>query len=293
MDEQTALKGRNLVIRGKRIRIATVEDEADLDLLDPERTIKEVAANKSLRADIFSFCQRPPDIIPSYSYALEWDAIAVLEYVNYKHWFEVILNDKTRNMIRKAGKRGVDIRAADYDDEFVKGIVGIYNESPIRQGRAFKHYGKSFEDVKKANATHLERSEFIGAYLDRELIGFIKIAYGDRTARIEQILSINGHRDKAPTNALLARAVERCEKMERPFIIYGIWPKKESFAKFKLHNGFKRYALPRYYIPLNKIGAVAVKLGLYREVKNLVPDKLREYLVGIRERWNSYRIKKA
>ena len=42
---------------------------------------------------------------------------------------------------------------------FSRGISNVYNETPIRQGRKFWHYGKSFDQVKAANATYLDRSE--------------------------------------------------------------------------------------------------------------------------------------
>ena len=62
-------------------------------------------------------------------------------------------NDKTRNMVRKAGKKDVSIRVVGFDDKLVEGIAEIYNESPLRQGNRFRHYGKDFETLKAAHAT--------------------------------------------------------------------------------------------------------------------------------------------
>jgi hypothetical protein len=188
-------------------------------------------------------------------------------------------------MIRKAGKKGVEIRTVDFNDELIRGIVDIYDETPVRQGRQFKHFGKTFEEVKRANVTHLERSVFIGAYHGLELIGFIKLVYGDRTARAEQIISKITHRDKAPTNALLNEAVKLCEKHAVPYLVYGVWPSKESFAKFKKNNGFREYRLPRYYVPLRAKGWIGVKLGLHKELKQRVPQIILNGLRDIRERW--------
>ena len=101
-----------------------------------------------------------------------------------------------------------DCHAVNFDDQLVRGISDIYNETPIRQGRKFWHYGKSFEQVKAENATYPDRSEFIGAFFNGELIGFIKFVMVNNVARIMQIVSLEAHTDKRPTNALLAKAVE-------------------------------------------------------------------------------------
>ena len=273
------------IIRGRILRIASIKDEDDLDLPDPRAIIDRLRVRTAGTVDVFTFCQRLPDVVPKYDFPMEWDAIAALDYGGHKHWFEKILDDKTRNMIRKAGKKGVDLRGVEFTDDLVRGIVEIYNEIPVRQGRPFKHFGKSFDEVKAANATHLERSEFVGAFLGAELVGFLKLVYGDRTARAEQIISKIAHRDKAPTNALLDEAVKLCEKRGLPYLVYGIWPSRESFAAFKKNNGFRKYSLPRYYVPLSAKGRIGIKLGLHKELKERVPEIIKDRLIAVRESW--------
>jgi len=272
-------------IKGRILRTAAVKDESDLDIPDPLAVMDLLKTRKTLKVDIFTFGQRIPDTLPKYEFPMGWDSIAALDYKEHKHWFEKILDDKTRNMIRKAGKKGVELRPAHFDDDFIKGIVDIYNETPVRQGRPFRHYGKTFDDVKRANATHLERSAFIGAYYGLELIGFLKLVYGDGTGRAEQIISKIAHRDKAPTNALLNEAVKLCEERAVPYLVYGIWPSKESFAQFKRNNGFKEYRLPRYYVPLSAKGRIGIRLGLHKEMKERVPRFIMTRLRDLRERW--------
>jgi hypothetical protein len=271
--------------KGRILRTAVVKDESDLDIPDPLAVVDLLKTRVDLKADIFTFGQRLPDTVPGYDFPLEWDSIAALDYKDHQYWFEKILDDKTRNMIRKAGKKGVDLRPVHFDDDFIKGVVDIYNETPVRQGRPFRHYGKPFDVVKSANATHLERSAFIGAYLGPELIGFLKLVYGDRTGRAEQIISKIAHRDKAPTNALVNEAVKLCEDRGVPYLVYGIWPAKESFAQFKKNNGFKEYRLPRYYVPLTAKGRIGIRLGLHRELKEHLPPAVLARLRGLRERW--------
>jgi len=273
------------VIKGRILRTAAVQDESDLDIPDPMAVIDRLKIRGAPKIDIFTFGQRIPETVPKYRFPMTWDSIAALDYKDHKFWFEKILDDKTRNMVRKAGKKGVEIRTADFDDDLIKGIVDIYNETPVRQGRPFRHYGKTFDEAKRANATHLERSVFIGAFCGPELIGFIKMVYGDRTARAEQIISKIAHRDKAPTNALLNEAVKLCEEHAVPYLVYGIWPAKESFAQFKKNNGFKEYRLPRYYVPLSPKGRIGLKLGLHKELKQRVPQIILTGLRDVRERW--------
>ena len=163
---------------------------------------------------IFLAFARPlPACEPCYPYHFDWDNAAIVRTVDFADWWES-LPQETRKNVRRSQRRGVEVRPVVFCDEFVRGISKIYNETPIRQGRRFWHYGKSFEQVKSANATYLDRSEFIGAFLDGKLIGFMKFVVVNNVARIMQILSLDAHTDKRPTNALLAKAVEICCREE-------------------------------------------------------------------------------
>lgn len=89
-------------------------------------------------------------------------------------------------------------RVAEFNDEFVEATCPIYNEIPVRQGKAFWHYGKDFQTIKRELGTYLERSVFIGAYYQDELVGFMKITWVGTTGTITQILSMKRHFDKRP-----------------------------------------------------------------------------------------------
>jgi len=54
-----------------------------------------------------------------------------------------------------------------FDETLVRGIWEVYNESPVRQGKPNTHYGKDIETVYKEEATFLDHSIFIGAFLVR------------------------------------------------------------------------------------------------------------------------------
>src|SRR5437773_1138904 len=63
----------------------------------------------------------------------------------------------------------------------------------------------------------LDRSIFIGAFLGETLIGFVKLVTDlNRThANLMNVVSMVKHRDKAPTNALIAAAVRSCAERDR------------------------------------------------------------------------------
>src|SRR5437879_1677486 len=105
-----------IVITGRFIRTARVEDEWYNELDAPENFISELRRT-NIRADLFTFLQGIPEKTPRYDFHLEWDSIAALPLTTYEHWWKAQINDKTRNMARKAGKKGVVVKATQFDDD--------------------------------------------------------------------------------------------------------------------------------------------------------------------------------
>lgn len=280
---------RRLVVSGKLLRIAEVHDEIWLEgpgLDDPQAVLARLKKER-IKADIFSFGQKIPDTEPKFSFPFEWDNFAVIPLTTYTAWWDKLPQEGRRN-VRIAGKKGVEIRVAEFDDAFVSGISGIYNESPLRQGRAFPHYGKSLERVKKENGTYLERSVFIGAFAGEELIGFIKMVYIDDQASLMQILSKNGHLEKKPMNAMLAKAVELAAERGSKFLVYRKYTYGNVFSpltEFKRRNGFEEMKYPRYYIPLTWKGKLAMKLRLHLGLREALPPALVTKLAQLRSQW--------
>jgi hypothetical protein len=267
---------RTVVVTGTWLRRAAVKDEhlVEGEIVERPQLFLEQLRSSGLRADILSFCQKIPETTPRYEFHLEWDNWAVVPITSYNAWWEKVPQE-TRKNVRRSAKRGVVVRPVTFSDEFVSGILGLYNETPIRQGRRFWHFGKDFETVKRESSTYLDRSEFIGAYFDDELIGFIKIVYVDRMATLMHILSKNAHQDKRPINAMLAKAVEVCVKREISFLIYGQYTydgnENSPLTEFKRRNGFVSVKYPRYFIPLTTKGNVALQLGIHKGLKPLIP----------------------
>src|SRR4029077_11425504 len=92
-------------------------------------------------------------------------------------------------------------------------------------------------------------------------------------AFLGQIISKIARRDLAPNNALLAKAVERCAEKEIPYLTYAYWL-DNGRGEFKRSNGFQRFDLPRYIIPLTQRGKLALRFGLHKNLRDALPQKL-------------------
>ena len=281
------IEGERIVTEGKLLRLAKPhawpQQEWFEDVENPEKLVGALRKSKD-RPDILTFWQRLPDTQPRYSYHMEPDSIAALPIKSYSFWWDKQIDRKVRNKIRKAEKKGVIVKPATFDDRFVRGMTSIFNETPIRQGRRYLHYGKSFETVKREFSRFSFREEIFGAYLGEELIGFIFLADARRYAFLGQIISKIAHRDLAPNNLLLAKAVERCAEKGLPYLVYALWL-EDSLGDFKRSNGFQKFDLPRYFVPLTGKGKLALKLGFHRGWKEAVPQQLRKPLKQLRRSW--------
>jgi hypothetical protein len=280
---------RTVIVTGRWLQKASIHDEELVEgeiVNDPEEFISRLKYG-GLAADVFTFSQKPNIGGPKYTYHMEWDNWAAIKIGSFKDWWENRLPQESRKNVRRAGKRGIIVRSASFNDDFVKGIREIYNESRIRQGRPFWHFGKDFEAVKKENMTYLNRSEFLGAYLGDELVGFIKIIFVDQVATLIQIIAKNVHHDKRPMSALLSKAVEVCEQRQASMLVYGKYfygPNHESsLTEFKRRNGFEEIKFPRYYIPLSQKGRITILLGLHRGANAMIPSSLMRVSRGARE----------
>ena len=276
-----------VVVLGKLLKIASVKDDLFLPtdpVHDPEQLVAHLR-ERGPQAHVFTFEQRLPDVTPKYGYRLEWENVAAVRTTDFNAWWDA-LPQETRKNARRAQKRGVIVKPAVLNDELVTGIVAIYNESALRQGKPFYHYGKPFETVKKELSTFSGTSEFIGAYLGDELIGFIKLVYMGPVASIMHIVSQQAHVDKRPTNALLAAAIAHCHKKGMTHLIYGSYTygrkTNSSLAEFKRRNGFEQILIPRYYIPLTLTGRVILALNLHRGIIGILPPLLISALLRLR-----------
>lgn len=283
---------KDIRIDGSVVRVGCLKAEYYEFVLDRHADIPQAARQIGTRIDLFTFVETLTHTSPRFAYPTKPDNLAALNISTFDHWWTKQISGKTRNMVRRAEKRGVTVREVPFDDVLVQGISQVYNESKIRQGKRFAHYQKDLATVCKENSTFLDRAVFIGAFLGEDLVGFAKLVSDEdrQQAGLMQIVSMIAHRDKAPTNALLAQAVKSCANRHIQYLFYSHFSygnkRRDSLAEFKLHNGFQRVELPRYYVPLTCIGELALRLGLHRtKAVDYIPDSLQALLRRVRSRW--------
>jgi hypothetical protein len=288
---------RTLITTGKWFKVAAVRHEDLLDgetVIDPESFVK-MLKESALKADIFTFAQRIPSIERRYTYCTKWENVAAVETTSFVRWWKEIAEYSIRKAVNRSKKHGVKVKVVEFSDDFVEETCPIYNETPVRQGKAFWHFGKDFKTIKDALDTYVDRSSFIGAYLEGKLIGFMKITWVGPTGTITQILSLQKHFDKRPNNAMIARAVELCESLGKSHLIYGSYvyfDPNSSLTEFKRRNGFESIPLPRYYIPLTLKGRVILGLGLHRSMPEIAPKPLFRLFLKTRKMWAEHKLKR-
>jgi len=149
---------------------------------------------------------------------MESDNLAALRITTFDDWWKEQINNKTRNMVRRAEKSGVTLREVCLNDELARGMWEVYNETQVRQGRKNRHHGKDVETVYREEAHLSGQQHLYGAYLEDSLIGFVKLVYDEtRTqACFMNFVCMFRHRDKAPANALVAQAVKTLRRARNP-----------------------------------------------------------------------------
>jgi hypothetical protein len=282
-------------ITGRTLRIARLDAELYHYLSDPEPLLKRLSHSNE-RIDIFTFLQGLPETEPRFKYPMEWDNLAVVPVSTFQNWWTKQISGKTRNMVKLAEKKGVEIREIPFDEKLVRAIWEIYNETPIRQERRFPHYGKELDTVYRDEATYLESSTFIGAFQGEELIGFIKVVADEsgKQAGLMNILSKISHRDKAPTNALIAQAVKFCADRGIGYLVYANFSYRnkehDTLREFKERNGFQRVDIPRYFVPLTRFGSIALRMGFHHRLVERVPESVAGRLRELRNKWQIRRV---
>jgi hypothetical protein len=286
------VSGKNLIVKGRLLKLAIVLDEEwlETELEDPELCVKRLKERglQGRRADVFTFAQKLPSTNPRYEYYCEWDSIAAVRITSYQDWWEGVPQESRKN-VRRSQKRGVVVSVGQLDERLIKGLMELNNDSPVRQGRPYVHYGKSIEQVRKDQSSLLDRSDLICAYCADELIGFMKLVYRGEVASILQLLPKMSHQDKRPANALIAKAVELCAARGVSYLTYGKFnygnKRDNPLREFKVRSGFEEILVPRFYVPLTTWGKLCMKMKFHRGLLGILPHRLITSFVTARTIW--------
>lgn len=289
MNRDLTIGATQFCIQPGIVRVLALHNEFIDEVSNPESTLREIK-QRSVPADLLTFLQLPPDTSPKFPYHLQWDNLALLEISTYENWLTKQIHQNPRNKIRKAEKTGVTVRVEAFSDGLAAGLVELFNETPTRRGRRYAYFGWNLEMVRRGWASELDRSLFLVAYYHEELIGFIKLVVGERIARTSGTIAKQTHRDKAPMNALFAKAVEVCVSKGIPLLVYGKYTYggkgEDSLTVFKRYNGFRRVEVPRYYVPLSTRGRIGLTLRLHRPMSDMIPAPALKALLKIRSNWH-------
>jgi hypothetical protein len=287
-----AVDDKTIVVRGTWLKVAVIrsEDWLATELEDPEACLKMLnkQASHGLRADIFTFTQKLPATTPKFQYPVEWDSIAVVHLTSFKEWWEGLPQESRKN-VRRAQRRSVVVSLRAFDDDLIRALVTLNNDTPMRQGHSNDQYGSTFEQVKKDYSSFLDRSDCVCAYHNNELIGFLKVVYRGEVASILNLLPNPRHSDKRPANALVAKVMELCAAKGVSYVTYGMFNygnKRDSpLREFKVRNGFGEILMPRYYIPLTTWGKLCMKARLHRGFLGILPQGVISFGNKLRARW--------
>ena len=287
------IDGKRLIVKGRWIKIASPEHEEWLEseLGDPEGCVAKLKQPVPLRPrpDILTFAQKLPATQPKYTFPIEWDSIAALPTSSHKVWWDK-LPQETRKNVRRSQKRGVVVTADRLHDRLIEDLVELNNDSPIRQGRRYTHYGKSVEQVKNDQSSFADRSAFICAYCGEELVGYMKIVYRGDVASVLHLLPKASQQDKRPANALINKAVELCEARGVAYLTFGKFnygnKRDNPLREFKVRNGFQEILVPRFYVPLTPWGALCMRAKLHRGLIGILPHSLITLGGKVRAKWH-------
>lgn len=265
-----SIDDKDVVVRGRFPRIAKLRSEYYVTVDDRAQFVRAVKES-AIRADVLTFVDRLDDPSANDAAAEAVDKVAVMRVSTYQHWFEKQLKFKPRNKLRKSAKAGVVAKRLEFGDELVSAIKEIYDErGPTVQGKRNRHFQKDLETLKREHSSFLDRSEFAGVFYEGEMIGFVKVTHTDSYSILMNIVAKTCHRDKAPSNALIAKTVELCADRKSALLMYGVWGGR-GLTEFKSANGFECFDVARHYVPITLRGRVAVALGLHRRLTDILP----------------------
>jgi len=287
--------GKEIRVTGRVLRIGRLEAEGFEFVEEHQALLRDLRA-ASTRMDLFTFTERLTALRSRHEYRMDWDNVAAIPITTFEAWWTTQASRKSRTAARRANRNGVEIREMAFDNALVQAIREIYNETPVRRGKPHTHYGKDLATVGREAATFLDSSVWIGAFLDRKLIGFAKLTMdaARSQARLMNFSAMIRHRQSAPANALMAAAVRFCADRRLPYLVYGNFTygnkRDDGLTDFKRHNGFQRIDVPRYYVPLTRLGSAALRLGLHKRAVDRVPEPVLARLRGLRSAWYSRKL---
>lgn len=247
------------------------------------------------RADLLALCEAPGTILPLTPRGGRWmlDNVSCLPLTTPSRWLASLSQEARRN-VRLAARRGVAVERLRFTPEAATELKAIYDETPLRQGRIFPHFGKPLASVHEENSTYAERSVYLAARLEGEMCGFLKMVRVGSAFKIMQILALQRLRSHRVMNALIAAAVEEACAARAECLIYcrHYYGREtdHSLTVFKERNGFRALHHRRLFLPLTLRGRLGLLCGLHRSLRSIAPPALLRPAFALRSLTHRLRV---
>jgi len=196
--------------------------------------------------------------------------------INQKTFEEVWIRDfskHARNAVRKAEKRGVNIRPVDEIAEHIDDIITCNLSSLKRHGRPLMYphcyrepFLKYLSDTKSKCDSHFH---IYGAFWRNRLIAYMSTIEFNRLMTITLAMSSSPHLDKSPNNALIAHIVRSACERRFEWIYYSFGRVSSAYSRgllpgllrFKFEHGFREVPIPIYRLALTKTGSILSRIS--------------------------------
>lgn len=184
-----------------------------------------------------------------------------------------VYDTKTRNMVRKAEKGGVECRQADIA-EHLEDVVACTLSQPVRHGSRLPEYYYEAEAYGEMMATQREffgdAFRSFGAFLDGRLVGYLNTFDAGREVICNNMLAHTDGMKVGANNALFAHATEFCcgqpEAERMTYSFFGT----EGVDKFKKSMGFEPWEVKRFWLPFRHYNYARILMAMNAQRANYV-----------------------
>jgi hypothetical protein len=194
--------------------------------------------------------------------------IALLSFSSFSAWWKCHRVAKARNHVRAAIKAGVTVEEVEgvSDQATAKDVVRMYDESPIRENRYFRGYGRwDVSTVQRFFKTD-DRSITLLAKCNRRVIGIDMSKFKRDVAILASgITSLKARRKfRGIDHMFLARQIEALGQRGVRYLIYGKCGVLPHLDAFKIENGFRPVEVNYNHLLLTRKAMVLAEFGLHR-----------------------------
>ena len=96
-----------LMIRGKIIKIASIQGEnwTEINFVNNYHELVKLALESNIKADIFTFAQKIPNVKPMHNFFFKFDNIAAIPLTTYQNWLNSVSSGMRKDLKRSKKHR--------------------------------------------------------------------------------------------------------------------------------------------------------------------------------------------